>query len=119
MSMWLFFLGLSKESVLGRTVFSLTAAPSDETRVSYLLQGVESAWDSIGRRNPHTRSKNPPVSAHRHEPDGAAASSSASRSAEVGGQKGGGLDGGDELRGAEAMVDVPQAGDNVSSATLS
>uniref|UniRef100_A0A7N8X6W3 Activating signal cointegrator 1 complex subunit 2 n=1 Tax=Mastacembelus armatus TaxID=205130 RepID=A0A7N8X6W3_9TELE len=29
----------------------------DETRTSYLLQGVESAWDSVGRRKPQSRTK--------------------------------------------------------------
>uniref|UniRef100_A0AAQ5YLK1 CUE domain-containing protein n=1 Tax=Amphiprion ocellaris TaxID=80972 RepID=A0AAQ5YLK1_AMPOC len=29
----------------------------DETRTSYLLQGVESAWDSVGRRKPQIQSK--------------------------------------------------------------
>uniref|UniRef100_A0A8C9YYP0 Activating signal cointegrator 1 complex subunit 2 n=1 Tax=Sander lucioperca TaxID=283035 RepID=A0A8C9YYP0_SANLU len=27
----------------------------DETRTSYLLQGVESAWDCVGRRRPHSQ----------------------------------------------------------------
>lgn len=72
--------------------------------MSYLLQGVESAWDSIGRRNPQTKRKNHPLSVPRHEPDGAAGASVHSG------------DRGDVLRGAEAMVDVPQAGNNVSLA---
>lgn len=92
---------------------SLTAPVSDETRVSYLLEGVESAWDSIGRRNPQAQRKVPSVSAYRHQPDGAAAAS-ASASADVQGQKERGFDGGDDLRGAEAMVAMAQAGNNVS-----
>lgn len=98
-----------------KMLISLTAPGSDETRVSYLLEGVESAWDSIGRRNPQAQRKVPSVSAYRHQPDGAAAASaSASRSADVQGQKERGFDGGDDLRGAEAMVAMAQAGNNVS-----
>lgn len=87
--------------------------------MSYLLQGVESAWDSIGRRKPHTHREVSSISALRHNPDGACAASSASRSAGVQGQKEQGFDGGEALRGAEAMVDVPQAGNNVSLAASS
>lgn len=90
----------------------------DETRVSYLLEGVESAWDSIGRRNPQAQRKVPSVSAYRHQPDGAAAAS-ASASADVQGQKERGFDGGDDLRGAEAMVAMAQAGNNGAACSLS
>lgn len=79
--------------------------------MSYLLQGVESAWDSAGRRNPQSQKKVTSVLAYRHEPDGAPAASPAGAT----GQKEQGF-GGESLRGAEAMVDVPTKGNNVSSA---
>lgn len=78
----------------------------DETRTSYLLQGVESAWDSVGRRRPHSQVHQEMMAAHQ----GAAAASSSSgfkpqevREAEGGRQS---------PRGAEAMLDVPQKGNN-------
>lgn len=99
-------------SLKARHLISLIAPLSDETRTSYLLQGVESAWDSAGRQNPQGQKKVTSVLAHRREPDGAPAASpdGATR------QKEQGFEGGESLRGAEAMVDVPTKGNNVSSA---
>uniref|UniRef100_H3DD27 Activating signal cointegrator 1 complex subunit 2 n=1 Tax=Tetraodon nigroviridis TaxID=99883 RepID=H3DD27_TETNG len=49
----------------------------DETRTSYLLQGVQSAWDSVGQRKPQNQAehKSPPSVARQ---GGAAAASSSS-----------------------------------------
>ncbi|XP_023270081.1 activating signal cointegrator 1 complex subunit 2 [Seriola lalandi dorsalis] len=65
----------------------------DETRTSYLLQGVESAWDSVGRRR--TQSQIQPK---------APSLLSASQGA-VGWA-------GERPKGAEAMLDVPGKGNN-------
>ncbi|KAL6114878.1 ascc2 [Pungitius sinensis] len=71
----------------------------DETRTSYLLQGVQSAWDSVGRRSRHRGA------AARAE---GAASSSSSSGFEL--QEAG------PPQGAEATSDVPGKGNNVSEA---
>ncbi|KAF3851489.1 hypothetical protein F7725_013261 [Dissostichus mawsoni] len=70
----------------------------DETRTSYLLQGVQSAWDSVGRRRPHSHSQY----------QGAAGGAAEAREPERGGEG---------LRGAEAMVDAPRKGNNESLLT--
>ena len=82
---------------------------SDETRTSYLLQGVQSAWDSTGRRRPQSQA----------QPKTSAAAQGA-----VGGAWGGGEspppgvreagEGGESVRGAEAALDMPYKGNNVS-----
>ncbi|KAI3372534.1 hypothetical protein L3Q82_023005 [Scortum barcoo] len=85
----------------------------DETRTSYLLQGVQSAWDSVGRRKPQSQiqHKVPLVMAACQGAAGGAAAAAAS----------GGftpqearepVEGGEILRGAEAMLDVPRKGNN-------
>uniref|UniRef100_A0A3Q4HLQ1 Activating signal cointegrator 1 complex subunit 2 n=1 Tax=Neolamprologus brichardi TaxID=32507 RepID=A0A3Q4HLQ1_NEOBR len=86
----------------------------DETRTSYLLQGVESAWDSVGRRKPQSQTRTSQAqasaspSANRGPAAGAAASSSAgSKPQEVREPAEG-----ESARGAEAMLDVPQRGNN-------
>uniref|UniRef100_A0AAX7SKH4 CUE domain-containing protein n=1 Tax=Astatotilapia calliptera TaxID=8154 RepID=A0AAX7SKH4_ASTCA len=62
---------------------------SDETRTSYLLQGVESAWDSVGRRKPQSQTRtsqaqaSASLSANREPAAGAAASSLAVIGAEL------------------------------------
>ncbi|XP_041643228.1 activating signal cointegrator 1 complex subunit 2 [Cheilinus undulatus] len=77
----------------------------DETRTSYLLQGVESAWDSVGRRKPQSQFHQKTMTAHQ----GASASSSAGFKP----QKVQDPEGGRESpRGAEAMLQVPQKGNN-------
>uniref|UniRef100_A0A3Q1EX90 Activating signal cointegrator 1 complex subunit 2 n=1 Tax=Acanthochromis polyacanthus TaxID=80966 RepID=A0A3Q1EX90_9TELE len=46
----------------------------DETRTSYLLQGVESAWDSVGRRKPQSQRKtSSPLSSNQGAVGGATA----------------------------------------------
>ncbi|XP_037633277.1 activating signal cointegrator 1 complex subunit 2 [Sebastes umbrosus] len=82
----------------------------DETRTSYLLQGVEDAWDCVGRRRPHSQIQ------HQGAMDGDAASASgaaaASASAGFKLQEAREPEGGESLRGAEAMLDVPRKGNN-------
>uniref|UniRef100_A0A669F114 Activating signal cointegrator 1 complex subunit 2 n=1 Tax=Oreochromis niloticus TaxID=8128 RepID=A0A669F114_ORENI len=62
---------------------------SDETRTSYLLQGVESAWDSVGRRKPQSQIQtsqaqaSASLSANQGPAPGAAASSLAVIGAEL------------------------------------
>ncbi|XP_059192967.1 activating signal cointegrator 1 complex subunit 2 [Centropristis striata] len=80
----------------------------DETRTSYLLQGVQSAWDCVGRRRPHSQS-GPQGAA-----GGAAAASAAFKPEEAPESEGG-----DGLRGAEAMLDVSRKGDNGAACPVS
>lgn len=70
----------------------------DETRTSYLLQGVQSAWDSVGHRRPHSQYQ------------GAAGGAAEAREPERGGEG---------LRGAEAMVDAPRQGNNEAVCAVS
>ncbi|XP_032373074.1 activating signal cointegrator 1 complex subunit 2 isoform X1 [Etheostoma spectabile] len=74
----------------------------DETRMSYLLQGVESAWDSVGRRRPHSQAR------HQGAAGGAGAASTGFKF-----QEARELEGGEGLRGADAMLDVPGKGNHV------
>ncbi|CAJ1069389.1 activating signal cointegrator 1 complex subunit 2 [Xyrichtys novacula] len=88
----------------------------DETRTSYLLQGVESAWDSVGRRKPQSQIHPKTTAAHWGAAGGAAASASAGfKPQEVREAEGGR----DSPRGAEAMVDVPQKGNNGAVCSVS
>lgn len=89
---------------------SLTSSIRDETRTSYLLQGVESAWDSVGRRKPQSQSQQhfPIAPANQGVAYGAASSSGFKLQEEQEPRE-------ESLRGAEALVDVPQKGNNVSS----
>ncbi|KAA8592481.1 hypothetical protein FQN60_017936 [Etheostoma spectabile] len=73
----------------------------DETRMSYLLQGVESAWDSVGRRRPHSQAR------HQGAAGGAGAASTGFKF-----QEARELEGGEGLRGADAMLDVPGKGNH-------
>lgn len=77
----------------------------DETRTSYLLQGVESAWDSVGRRKPQSQLHQKTMTAHQ----GAIASSSAGFKPQMVQEPEGGQE---SPRGAEAMLEVPQKGNN-------
>uniref|UniRef100_A0A8C9Z0I6 Activating signal cointegrator 1 complex subunit 2 n=1 Tax=Sander lucioperca TaxID=283035 RepID=A0A8C9Z0I6_SANLU len=74
----------------------------DETRTSYLLQGVESAWDCVGRRRPHSQTPY----------QGAAGGGAAAATAGFKFQEARELEGGEGLRGADAMLDVPRKGNN-------
>ncbi|XP_037536040.1 activating signal cointegrator 1 complex subunit 2 [Nematolebias whitei] len=69
----------------------------DETRTSYLLQGVEGAWDNVGRQKPQSHLQNKPSS-----------SSSSLLAANQGAT--GGVAPQEVLRGAEGGVDVPPTG---------
>ena len=82
----------------------------DDTRTSYLLQAVESAWDSIGKKRPVTASSanQSGDTVSKAYPDTRPALMEAA---------GGGAMIGEELRGAEAMMDIPRKGANVSSLT--
>lgn len=84
----------------------------DETRTSYLLQGVESAWESVGRRKPqsHIHNKTSLMSSANQGAAGgvAAAASSGFTAREV-----------REPEGAEAMLDVPGKGNNGAVCSVS
>uniref|UniRef100_UPI0037E9AD74 activating signal cointegrator 1 complex subunit 2 n=1 Tax=Semicossyphus pulcher TaxID=241346 RepID=UPI0037E9AD74 len=83
----------------------------DETRTSYLLQGVESAWDSVGRRKPQSQNQHKVTAAHQGAAGGAAAAAAAASSFRP--QEGGAQERGRESPlGAEAMLDVPSKGNN-------
>ncbi|XP_047238497.1 activating signal cointegrator 1 complex subunit 2 [Girardinichthys multiradiatus] len=84
----------------------------DETRTSYLLQGVESAWDSTGRRRPHCHIQNNGASSfstNQGAAGGTAASSDSFGPQEVKESRG---EVGDKPRGAEATINDPQRGNN-------
>lgn len=85
---------------------------SDETRTSYLLQGVQSAWDSAGRRKPQNHV------GHEHVANqGGAEFASAAASSSFKPHKDQ-VPREEEVMGAEALVCVPQRGNNVSSQTI-
>ncbi|XP_071340038.1 activating signal cointegrator 1 complex subunit 2 [Trachinotus anak] len=91
----------------------------DETRTSYLLQGVESAWDSVGRRKPQNQTQpkaSSLLSANQGAAGGAAAASSASFKPQQVQEREGGAE---SLRGAEAMLDFPRRGNNGAVCPLS
>ncbi|XP_058492401.1 activating signal cointegrator 1 complex subunit 2 [Solea solea] len=89
----------------------------DETRTSYLLQGVESVWDSMGRQRSQNQTR-PKASSLLSTNQGA-----------VGGATAAFVDdfrpqddqepGGERVKGAEAMLDVPQKGNNGEVCPLS
>ncbi|XP_061586679.1 activating signal cointegrator 1 complex subunit 2 [Cololabis saira] len=84
----------------------------DETRTSYLLQGVEGAWDSVGRQKPQGRAHNQQASsAHLGAAGGAAAGGFEPQ--EVSESAGG------SVRGAEALLEVPRRGNNGEVCPLS
>ncbi|XP_068613311.1 activating signal cointegrator 1 complex subunit 2-like [Brachionichthys hirsutus] len=78
----------------------------DETRTSYLLQGVASAWDGVGRRKPQN---------HIQHKVGAAAAFTAG----VKVQEEQETEGGDDLRGAAAILDLPQKENNGAVCSVS
>lgn len=79
---------------------------SDETRTSYLLQGVQSAWDSVGQRKPQNQVEHKSPSSAEAE-EGASSSSFKLQEDQVHREL--------EVMGAEALVCVPHKGNNVSS----
>lgn len=79
----------------------------DETRTSYLLEGVRSAWDSTGRRKLHSHIQPKNTSAFPVAGAAAAISSEGFRPQE---DRESGGDG--AVGGAEAMLDVPHKGNN-------
>ncbi|KAM9743836.1 activating signal cointegrator 1 complex subunit 2 [Menidia menidia] len=81
----------------------------DETRTSFLLQGVESTRDNVGRRKPHSHTNSTALSSFSDQQEavgGAAASSGGSQPQEV--CKGGRED----PQGAVAMLDDSLKGNN-------
>lgn len=87
---------------------------SDETRTSYLLQGVESAWDSVGRRKPQRQTQLRASSSAFEGAAGGGASSSSSSASFKPQEVREAAEEGESPRGAEAMLDVPRKGNNVS-----
>uniref|UniRef100_A0A8C2Q8Q0 Activating signal cointegrator 1 complex subunit 2 n=1 Tax=Cyprinus carpio TaxID=7962 RepID=A0A8C2Q8Q0_CYPCA len=82
----------------------------DDTRTSYLLQGVESSWESVGKKRSFPSSAN----------HSTGAKSKTGRDLAVSQKEGAGvLEDREELRGAEAMTDIPHKGDNGAVCTLS
>lgn len=69
------------------------------------MQGVESSWESVGKKRSFPSSAN----------HSAGAKSKTGRDLAVSQKEGAGvLEDREELRGAEAMTDIPHKGDNVS-----
>ncbi|XP_056602614.1 activating signal cointegrator 1 complex subunit 2 [Triplophysa dalaica] len=85
----------------------------DETRTAYLLQGVESAWESVGKK----RSFPSAFSSANHSV-GARSKSGRDTSASM--EEGAGIAGvREEMRGAEATTETPHKGDNGAASTVS
>uniref|UniRef100_A0A671S5J0 Activating signal cointegrator 1 complex subunit 2 n=1 Tax=Sinocyclocheilus anshuiensis TaxID=1608454 RepID=A0A671S5J0_9TELE len=81
----------------------------DDTRTSYLLQGVESSWECVGKKRSFPSSAN----------HSAGAKSKTGRDLAVSQKEGAGvLEDREELRGAEAMTDISRKGDNGAVCTL-
>ncbi|XP_060763553.1 activating signal cointegrator 1 complex subunit 2 [Neoarius graeffei] len=78
----------------------------DDTRTLYLLHGVESSWESVGKKRPHTLSAN-----HSTESSKAGCHSQSSQNVADGE--------GVELKGATCMIDIPQKGDNGAVCSVS
>ncbi|XP_073696359.1 activating signal cointegrator 1 complex subunit 2 [Garra rufa] len=82
----------------------------DDTRTSYLLQGVDSAWEFVGKKRSFPSSAN----------HSAGAMSKTGRDLTASQKEGAGVLGDrEELRGAEAMTDIPRKGDNGAVCTVS
>lgn len=85
----------------------------DETRTSYLLQGVESAWECVGKK----RSFPSAISSSNYR---AGANSKTGRDLAPSLTEGAGVSGvSEELTGAEAMSYTPRKGDNGAVCTMS
>ncbi|GAA6093809.1 activating signal cointegrator 1 complex subunit 2, partial [Tachysurus ichikawai] len=79
----------------------------DDTRTSYLLHAIESAWESTGKKRPHTLSAN-------HNAESSSKADWDTRSfPNMAEEKGAGL------KGAECMIDIPHKGDNGAVCSLS
>ncbi|KAF7687153.1 activating signal cointegrator 1 complex subunit 2 [Silurus meridionalis] len=79
----------------------------DDTRTSYLLHGVESAWENIGKKRPHTLSAN-----HNAESSSNACwdtQSAQHKTEELG----------VELQGAGSMIDIPTRDNNGAVCSVS
>ncbi|KAA0716762.1 Activating signal cointegrator 1 complex subunit 2 ASC-1 complex subunit p100 [Triplophysa tibetana] len=85
----------------------------DETRTAYLLQGVESAWESVGKK----RSFPSAFSSANHS---SGARSKSGRDTLASMEEGAGIAGvREEMRGAEATTETPHKGDNGAASTVS
>ncbi|XP_041855169.1 activating signal cointegrator 1 complex subunit 2 isoform X1 [Melanotaenia boesemani] len=82
----------------------------DETRTSYLLQGVESAWDSLGRRKPQSQIHNDASSSFLATQGAMSAAAAAEFKPELVREPGGGRE---NQRGEEAMLDHSRKRNNV------
>ncbi|KAG7220482.1 hypothetical protein INR49_018201 [Caranx melampygus] len=91
----------------------------DETRTSYLLQGVASAWDSVGRRKPQNQIQAPKGPASFSASQGAVGGAGTSSSTTFKPQEVQTPAGGEGMKGAEAMVDIPRKGNNGAVCPLS
>ncbi|XP_067084340.1 activating signal cointegrator 1 complex subunit 2 [Osmerus mordax] len=85
----------------------------DDTRTSYLLQGVGIAWDSVGRKRPQTRASPGLGAVQGAEGEAGAWGGEGALGAREPGE------GGERPRGAEAMMDMHLKGNNGASGTIS
>ncbi|KAG7280955.1 hypothetical protein CRUP_022966 [Coryphaenoides rupestris] len=83
----------------------------DETRTSYLLQGVQSAWDSVGRARPQGYMQNA------NALSAAQGGAMGGRASPLGVRESG--EGGETPRGAEAPLFMPHKGNNGAVCVLS
>ncbi|KAM4616668.1 activating signal cointegrator 1 complex subunit 2 [Polymixia lowei] len=90
----------------------------DDTRTSYVLQGVDSAWDSVGRRRPQSQiqPKSSPEAPVAQGATGGGTLSSGGHTP-LGVREPG--EGGESPRGAEAMLDLPRKGNNGAACPVS
>jgi len=96
-------MGPTFEPCLARNTTAIRAR--DETRTSYLLQGVQSAWDSVGRARPQGHMQNA------NALSAAQGGAMGDRASPLGVRESG--EGGETPRGAEAPLYMPHKGDNV------
>lgn len=91
----------------------------DETRTSYLLEGVRSAWDSVGRRKPQSQIQNKVPSAMPAYQGAAGGAAAAASSGDFKLKEGREPERAEDLMGAKAMLDVPRKGNNGAVCTVS
>ncbi|XP_066510920.1 activating signal cointegrator 1 complex subunit 2-like [Hoplias malabaricus] len=84
----------------------------DETRTSYLLQAVDSAWDSSGK-------KRPPAASSTNKCGDASSKPCWDTSSGLMEAAGGGVSLREEPKGAESMIDIPPKGANGAVCTVS
>ncbi|XP_056131529.1 activating signal cointegrator 1 complex subunit 2 [Lampris incognitus] len=89
----------------------------DETRTSYLLQGVQSAWDNVGRGKPQIQTHSKSASALPAAQAAAYTSPGASTSADLNPRMA--RERGEMPQGTDAMLDVPGKGSNGAVCSVS